>query len=139
MNRLGNEGQSSPLGASLDSGGVNFSLYSRDASGVDLLFFDQEDDARPSRVISLDPVINRTYHYWHIFVPGLQMGQLYGYRVHGTFDPSKGMRFDDNKVLLDPYGRGLRVPKNYSREAAREKGDNAGTSNEKCDCRYTQV
>lgn len=128
MNRLGNKGQSSPLGASLDSGGVNFSLYSRDASGVDLLFFDQEDDARPSRVISLDPVINRTYHYWHIFVPGLQMGQLYGYRVHGTFDPSKGMRFDDNKVLLDPYGRGLRVPKNYSREAAREKGDNAGTS-----------
>lgn len=128
LNRLGNKGQSSPLGASLDSGGVSFSLYSRDASGIDLLFFDHEDDTRPSRVISLDPFINRTYHYWHIFVPGLELGQLYGYRVHGTFDPSKGMRFDAAKVLLDPYGRGVRVPKNYSREAAREKGDNAGAA-----------
>lgn len=127
-NRPNTKGQSSPLGASIDSRGVNFSLYSRDATGVDLLFFDKEDDARPSRVISLDPFINRSYHYWHVFVPGVQVGQLYGYRVHGTFDPSKGMRFDSAKVLLDPYGRGVAVPKNYSREAAREKGDNTATA-----------
>lgn len=121
-------GQSAPLGATICVAGVNFSLYSRDAAGVDLLFFDQEDDTRPSRVISLDPFINRTYHYWHTFVTGAQAGQLYGYRVHGPFDPSKGMRFDAAKLLLDPYGRGVAVPKSYSRGAAQEQGDNAATA-----------
>ncbi len=48
---------------------------------------------------------NRTYHYWHTFVPGAQAGQIYGYRVHGPNDPANGLRFDPAKVLLDPYGR----------------------------------
>jgi isoamylase len=121
-------GRSAPLGATVTCGGVNFSLYSRDASGIELLIFDREDDGRPSRVIRLDPSINRTYHYWHVFVPGLQAGQLYGFRVHGPFDPSKGLRFDQTKVLLDPYGRAVAVPRNYSREAARQEGDNAATA-----------
>jgi len=56
-------GHSSPLGATVVAGGVNFSLFSRSATGVELLFFDQEDDARPARVICLDPSANRTYHY----------------------------------------------------------------------------
>ena len=121
-------GQSSPLGAAVSDGGVNFSLYSRDATAVELLLFDREDDARPARVISLDPFLNRTYHYWHAFVPGVQSGQLYGYRVHGPFDPSQGLRFDPTKVLLDPYGRAVAVPKIYSRKAAQEQGDNAATA-----------
>ncbi len=121
-------GRSAPLGATVTSGGVNFSLYSRDASGIELLFFDHEDDGQPSHVIRLDQTVNRTYHYWHVFVPGLQAGQLYGYRVHGPLDPARGMRFDPTKVLLDPYGRGVAVPRNYSREAARQKGDNAATA-----------
>jgi pullulanase/glycogen debranching enzyme len=83
-----------------------------------LLLFDRVNEARPKRVISIDPATNRTYHYWHIFVPGVKAGQLYGYRAEGPFDPSSGMRFDPAKVLLDPYGRGTVVPKNYSREAA---------------------
>ncbi len=120
-----NKGNAYPLGATVERGGVNFCLFSRDASGIELLLFDHEDDTRPARVISLDPVINRTYHYWHIFVPGLQAGQLYAYRAHGPFDPTKGMRFDSAKVLLDPYGRGVAVPKNYSREAAGQRGDNS--------------
>jgi glycogen operon protein len=95
---------------------------------VELLLFDREDDARPARVITLDPAINRTYHYWHTFVPGLEAGQLYGYRVHGALDPSHGLRFDPEKVLLDPYSRGVVVPKNYSRGAAVKKGDNAATA-----------
>jgi glycogen operon protein len=103
-------------------------LYSRNASGIELLFFDGEDDALPARVVSLDPSANRSYHYWHVFVPGLQAGQLYGYRVHGPFDPSKGLRFDSSKVLLDPYGRGVAVPKNYSREASQEKVVNTRTA-----------
>ena len=112
----------------MSDGGVNFSLYSRDATGVELLLFEREDDARPARVISLDPFLNRTYHYWHVFVPGVQSGQLYGYRVHGPFDPSQGLRFDPTKVLLDPYGRAVAVPKIYSRKAAQEQGDNAATA-----------
>jgi glycogen operon protein len=107
---------------------VNFSLYSRDASEVELLLFDREDDVRPARVIVLDSSIHHTYHYWHVFVPALQAGQLYGYRVHGPFDPSRGMRFDAAKVLLDPYGRGVVVPKEYSREAAQAKGDTIRTA-----------
>jgi isoamylase len=95
-------GRSAPLGAVIGAGGVNFSLYSREASGIELLLFDREDDGRPGCVIPLDPSINHTYHYWHAFVPGLQAAQLYGYRVHGPFDPSKGLRFDATKVLIDP-------------------------------------
>jgi glycogen operon protein len=125
---LQHSGRPSPLGATVDADGVNFSLYSRDALGVDLLLFEREEDLRPSRVISLDTFVNRTYHYWHVFVPGLQAGQLYGYRVHGPFDPSKGMRFDSSKVLLDPYARGVAALRNYSREAAEEKGDNCATA-----------
>jgi glycogen operon protein len=107
---------------------VNFSVYSRDATGVELAFFDREDDSRPSRVIEIDPMKNRTYPYWHVFVPGLGPGQLYGYRVSGPFDPASGMRFDSKKLLLDPYGLAVAVPKNYSREAARRKGDNTSVA-----------
>src|SRR5690348_12719732 len=91
-------GRASPLGATIIPCGVNFSLFSRGASLVELLFFDREDDDRPARVISLDPTVNRTYYYWHIFVPGIQVGQLYAYRVLGPFDPGQGMRFDGSKV-----------------------------------------
>jgi len=121
-------GNSSPIGATVVNGGVNFSLYSRHATGVELLLFDKSEDAKPARVIGLDPSSNRTYHYWHLFVPGLQPGHIYGYRVQGPFDPAKGMRFDAAKVLLDPYGRGVVIPKHYSRIVASEEGDNAATA-----------
>ena len=121
-------GHSSPLGASVTASGVNFSVFSRSAAAVELLLFDRQDNTEPARVVPIDPVTNRTYHYWHVFVPGLKPGQLYGYRVDGPSDPAKGMRFDPTKVLLDPYGRGVVVPKSYSRAAARIEGDNARTS-----------
>ncbi len=123
-----NAGTSSPLGASLRSGGVNFSVYSRNAVRVELLLFDREDDPAPVRVIALDPVKNRSYHYWHVSVPGLKAGQIYGFRVAGPSDPLPGMRFDPSKVLLDPYGRGVVVPKNYDRAAACRQGDDAAVS-----------
>jgi isoamylase len=122
------KGSSSPLGATTSPAGVNFSVFSRHATGVELLLFDGVDDGRPARVVRMDPATNRTYHYWHAFVPGVQPGRIYGYRVEGPFDPPKGMRFDSSKVLLDPYGRGVVVPRNYSREAARGEGDNAATA-----------
>src|SRR3954453_12707683 len=96
-------GRSSRLGATFMGGGTNFSVYSRHATWVELLFFDREDDARPARVVRLDPVVNRTYHYWHAFVAGVRPGQLYGYRVDGPWAPERGLRFDRAKVLLDPY------------------------------------
>jgi len=123
-----NPGRSSPLGATIRDGGANFSVFSRNATAVELLFFDTEDDARPSCVIPLDPTTSRSYHYWHAFVPEIRPGQLYGYRVHGRFDPAGGRRFDPSKVLLDPYGRGVVVPRGYSREAARRPGDNCATA-----------
>ena len=89
------------------------------------------DDARPSRVIPIDPCLNRTYHYWHVFVPGVQAGQIYGFRAYGPFEPDRGLRFDPSKLLLDPYGRAVVVPKNYSREAARLQGDTTSDGHEK--------
>lgn len=127
-NFTANIGRSAPIGATVEPGGVNFSLFSRDASGVDLLLFDREDDFEPVRVIALDPAIHRSYHYWHTFVPGLLTGQIYAYRVHGPFDPGRGMRFDSSRILLDPYGRGVAVPKNYSREAVRTNRDTPATA-----------
>ena len=120
-------GQSSPVGATVVPGGVNFSVFSRGASAVELLLFDRAD-AAPARVIPIAPATNRTYHYWHIFVSGVQPGQMYGYRVYGSWDPANGMRFDATKLLLDPYGKSVVVPNNYSRDAARMVGDNATTA-----------
>ena len=119
---------SSPLGATIVPGGVNFSLYARSATRVELLLFDRADDPLPSRIVPIDPEANRTYHYWHVLVPGVQAGQIYAYRVDGPRVPERGLRFDFAKVLLDPYGRGVVVPKNYDREAARHEGDNACSS-----------
>jgi len=121
-------GRPSPLGATVRDGGVNFSLFSRTATGAELLLFDREGDARPARTVALDPVANRTYHYWHAFVPGVKAGQLYAYRVRGAADPARGLRFDAEKVLLDPYGRGVAVPDGYTPAAARAPGDNAATA-----------
>ena len=121
-------GQSAPLGATVLPGGVNFSVFSRHASRIELLFFDRAEDAAASRVIELDPATNRTLDYWHVFVPQIASGQLYGYRVHGPFDPPNGMRFDPAKLLLDPYARAVAIPSGYSRALASAPGDNAATA-----------
>ena len=118
-------GKSFPLGATIYPEGVNFSLYSKNSMALELLLFDDVDDSKPARVIKLDPQLNRTFHYWHVFVQGLKPGQMYAYRAYGPFDPKRGHRFDAQKVLLDPYGRGVAIPTNYSREAASRPGDNA--------------
>ena len=118
-------GRCYPLGATVCPNGVNFSVYSRNAVAVELLIFDDVDSAKPERSILLDPNENNTFSYWHILVPGLTAGQLYGYRVYGPLAPDQGYRFDGTKVLLDPYARCVAVGKNYSRDAAIHPGDNA--------------
>lgn len=110
-------GRSAPLGATFVDGGVNFSLYSRHATRVELLLFDHAEAVAPSRTIPVPLPAGRTYHYWHLFVPGLRPGQLYAYRVDGPWEPERGLRFDGRDALLDPYGRGVVVPERYSRDA----------------------
>ena len=122
------KGSTSPLGATVCHGGVNFSVFSRDCTGMELLLFDHVDDTAPSRIIPLDPMRNRTYHYWHTFVPGIDSGQLYGYRVAGPFDPERGLRFAPDKLLIDPYGRAVAIPDAYDRAAACVTGDNVPLS-----------
>ena len=121
-------GTSAPLGASVQAGGVNFSVFSKYAERIELLLFDHADADTPSRVIPLEAPRHRTYHYWHALVPGLGPGQIYGYRCHGTFAPDRGLRFDGQKVLLDPYGLAIAVPDQYDRDAAIRAGANTSAA-----------
>jgi glycogen operon protein len=121
-------GSPAPLGSTVTPEGTNFSVFSKHATGIELLLFDRVDDQRPARVIPVDPVTNRQYHYWHTFVPDVRPHQIYGYRALGPFDPTSGQRFDPEKVLLDPYGRGVVVPTGYSRDLAARKGDNTAAA-----------
>jgi isoamylase len=119
-----NRGSSFCLGATVCRGGVNFCVFSKNATAVELLFFDRMDDPAPVRTINLDPKKNKTYHYWHVYAPDIKVGQIYGYRVHGPFEPERGMRFDAQKVLLDPYGKAVVVPEKYDRLMTSEPGEN---------------
>ncbi|HEX6510643.1 MAG TPA: glycogen-debranching protein, partial [Chloroflexota bacterium] len=121
-------GQSNPLGATVQNGGVNFSLFAHDATGVELLLFESPEDTVPARIINLDPDVNRTVYYWHIFIPGLREGQLYGYRVDGPYAPENGLRYDPSKLLIDPYARAV-VDDLYQRATAIPYGaDNVATA-----------
>ena len=90
--------------------------------------FDDAAATEPARIIPLEAKAHRTYHYWHAFVPGLEPGQVYAYRAHGPFAPERGLRFDAEKVLLDPYGLAIAVPDSYDRLAASRPGGNAAVA-----------
>lgn len=106
-NQLVEPGRTHPLGATPDQNGVNFSLFSEHATSVELLIFNHPNDLQPSQTIKLDPKINKTFHFWHIYVKGLKHGTGYGYRVDGPQDlHGSGHRFNKNKVLIDPYSKG---------------------------------
>ena len=85
-------------------------MFSKHSTGAQLLLFDGAGALKPSRVIDLDPRTNRTYHYWHVFVPSIIAAEIYTYRVAGPFYPELGLRFDPTKVLLDPYGKCIARP-----------------------------
>ncbi len=96
-----------PLGATWDGVGVNFALFSEHATRVELCLFDSTDAEFESITI---PLPEHTDMVWHGYLPDVQPGQLYGYRVHGPFAPHRGHRFNPNKLLLDPYARALGRP-----------------------------
>jgi isoamylase len=116
-------GQSFPLGSTLYPEGVNFSIFSKNAILAELLLFDADDHRAPAQVFQLNPRTNKTFYYWHIFVPGIREGQLYGWRFHGPFEPEQGYRYDGQKVLIDPYARAVEM-RGYDRQAACSPGDN---------------
>lgn len=94
-------GQPSPLGATWDGRGVNFALYSENATGVELCLVDKRGEE--TRI----PLRERTGFTWHCAVPSLRPGQRYGYRVSGPYEPARGLRFNPNVLLLDPYAKAL--------------------------------
>lgn len=106
-------GQSHPLGATVTGSGVNFSLFSKSAFGVNLCLYEDAESDEPFQTILLK---NHSFHYWHVFVEGLPTGTLYGYRVHGPDDPTQGHRFDTSNLLIDPYARAVVTPKGYERQ-----------------------
>jgi len=128
MTDTNDPGKSFPIGATVHPDGVNFCVYSKNSTGMELLLFDDTNDAKPARVISLDPDHNRTFSYWHIFVPGIEAGQVYAYRAQGPFDPQRGLRFDSEKILLDPYARAIAIPHHYNRDAAAWPGANTSVA-----------
>ncbi|MFO7869317.1 MAG: glycogen debranching protein GlgX [Bacteroidales bacterium] len=93
-----------PLGATSNEHGVNFALYSENASGVELCLFDKD---KPNKEIQRIPVKERTHDVWHVYIPDIKPGQLYGYRVYGPYEPENGHRFNPNKLLIDPYAKAI--------------------------------
>jgi glycogen operon protein len=103
MDRVVLPGRPSNLGATWDGTGVNFALYSENARKVELCLFDNRSKRERERITLRE----RTAFVWHCYLPGVQPGQQYGYRVYGPFDPARGLRFNPAKLLVDPYARAI--------------------------------
>src|SRR5260370_27693879 len=91
-----------PLGATWMGNGVNFAIFSEHATGVELCLFDDIEATEENLRI---PVTERTDQVWHVFLPDVRPGQLYGFRVSGPYDPEHGLRFNTSKLLPDPYAK----------------------------------
>jgi isoamylase len=109
-----------PIGGPHQQGdGICFVLFSRHATLVRLELYQHPDDSSPSRIIDLDPMRHRTGDIWHVWVRGIAVGQLYGYRIEGPYQPEEGHRFNPHKLLLDPYARAIAGVGNWDFSAAR--------------------
>lgn len=123
------KGRPLSLGAVITSDGVNFSLYSRDATKVSLILFNSAQDKTPSSIIELNPSENKTGSIWHVFIPGAKEGTLYLYKVEGPYIPPKGLRFNSNKYLFDPYAKAFTlgsVFRSYNSQRAVGFSENVG-------------
>ena len=106
-------GRPYPLGATWDGSGTNFAIYSENATKVELCLFDSAESEKESARI---PLPEQTDMVWHVYLPDVLPGQLYGYRVDGPYKPAKGHRFNPNKVLLDPYAKAIARETRWSDE-----------------------
>ncbi len=129
-NWFSHEGSASPLGATwiADEDAFNFALYSKYASEVRLLLYSRDDIAHPLHEYKFDPLINKSERVWHcrLKASAIAGARYYGYKISGPNEPGAGHRFDDQKILLDPYARSVYFPRQFSREIARMAGSNAG-------------
>jgi isoamylase len=117
-----------PFGATFGAQGTNFSVWGRFATRAELLLYERSDSATPFQVIELDPKVNRTFYAWHVYVDGLPSGTFYGWRMDGPGDTrSTGFRFDKDKVLLDPWDRGVACGL-WDRRRACLPGDNGASA-----------
>ncbi|MDQ3394999.1 MAG: glycogen debranching enzyme GlgX, partial [Bacteroidota bacterium] len=103
-------GKPYPLGANWDGEGVNFALFSESATSVTLCLFDPENESESTRI----KMSEHTDQVWHVYLPGLKPGQLYGYRVEGPYKPLEGLRFNSNNLLIDPYAKAINGRINWS-------------------------
>jgi glycogen operon protein len=107
---------------------VNFSVFSRNATSVELLLFEGQDDVQPFQIIELGPAEHQTFFFWHVYVRGLRPGAQYAYRVDGPQDlHGRGFRFNRNKILIDPYALGI-TNALFNRDDAVGPADNLATS-----------
>jgi glycogen operon protein len=97
-------GRPYPLGATFDGNGVNFAIFSENATSIKLCLFHQSEDEHEYAQVDFDEV---TDYVWHAYLPGIKPGQLYGYRVYGRYQPKAGMRFNPQKLLIDPYAKAI--------------------------------
>ncbi len=93
-----------PLGATYDGKGVNFSVFAANATGAEVCLFDKNDDAVATATIAMT---EKTFSVWHVYIPDLKPGQLYGFRVDGPYEPAQGMRFNKHKLLIDPNAKAI--------------------------------
>src|SRR5688500_12590691 len=100
-------GRPHPLGATWDGEGVNFALFSQHATQVELCLFESKDAKKESIRIALT---ERTNRVWHVYLPDVRPGQLYGYRVYGPYAPEQGHSYNPNKLMLDPYAKAIAGP-----------------------------
>src|SRR5262249_23648435 len=104
-------GKPYPLGATWDGEGVNFALFSQHATGVELCLFDRPSPSSRSRAAPPErehiSMVEHTDNVWHVYLPGVRPGLLYGYRVSGPYEPTKGHRFNSHKLLIDPYAKAI--------------------------------
>jgi glycogen operon protein len=119
-------GQPFPLGATITGGGVNFCVYAKHATVVELVLFDHAEDGAAAQVIRFDPAANRTDDVWHVEVAGVGAGQLYGYRAAGA--PAAKLRYDAEKLLVDPYALAVANTERYDRAKASAPGDNTAVA-----------
>ena len=106
-------GKPYPLGATWLGNGVNFAIFSEHATGIELCLFDNIDAPHENARV---PLREQTGQVWHVFLPEVRPGQLYGYRVAGPYQPNRGLRFNDSKLLLDPYAKSIASQINWSDE-----------------------
>ncbi len=111
MARLTLPGRPFPQGPTWDGTGVNFALYSENATKVELCLYDNRTRRETERITFRE----QTAFVWHCYLPGIQPGQLYGYRVHGPWEPDRGLRFNPSKLLIDPYARAIQGSVDWSK------------------------